>query len=74
LQSKIGNQKSAIYSVSVPFEDGTPRCRGSTVTACRERYVSLALLGRNMHTLGRILIAEQAPNSEAAMTRRKAAA
>ena len=53
--------------------NGLKRCRDRSQIGC-ERYVSLAILGRNMHTLGRILIAEQASKSEAAMTRRKAAA
>ena len=53
---------------------------GNAMKRCRdrseigfERYVSLAILGRNLHTLGRMLIASQAPDSEAAATRRKAA-
>jgi len=52
---------------------------GNAMKRCRdrseigfERYVSLAILGRNLHTLGRMLIAAQAPDSGAA-TRRKAA-
>ena len=53
---------------------------GNGMKCCRDRseigfdrYVSLAILGRNMQTLGRLLIAQQAPNSEAAATRRQAA-
>lgn len=37
-----------------------------------ERYVSLAILGRNMHTLGRRQITTEAADSVAASTRRKA--
>ena len=53
---------------------------GNAMERCRdrseigfERYVSLAILGRNMHTLGRRLIAKEAADSVAASTRRKAA-
>ena len=53
---------------------------GNGMKCCRdrseigfERYVSLAILGRNMLTLGRQVIAQEAPNSEAALTRRHAA-
>jgi transposase, IS5 family len=38
-----------------------------------ERYISLAILGRNLQTLGRLLIAKESPESEAAFSRRKAA-
>lgn len=47
------------------------RCRDRSEIGF-ERYVSLAILGRNLHTLGRMLIAAQAPDSAAA-TRREAA-
>jgi len=52
--------------------NGMQRCRDRSEIGC-ERYASLAILGRNLHTLGRMLIAEQAPDSTAASTRRKAA-
>jgi len=52
--------------------NGLERCRDRSEVGL-ERYVSLAILGRNLHTLGRLLIAQQAPDSEAARTRRKAA-
>jgi len=52
--------------------NGMKRCRDRSEIGF-ERYVSLAILGRNLHTLGRMLIAAQAPDSEAAATRRKAA-
>ena len=48
------------------------RCRDRSEIGF-ERYVSLAILGRNMLTLGRQVIAQEAPNSEAALTRRHAA-
>ena len=52
--------------------NGMERCRDRSELGF-ERYVSLAILGRNMHTLGRMLIAAEAANSLAASTRRKAA-
>ena len=52
--------------------NGMQRCRDRSEIGF-ERYVSLAILGRNLHTLGRMLISEQAPDSAAASTRRKAA-
>lgn len=52
--------------------NGLERCRDRTEVGF-ERYLALAILGRNLHTLGRLLIAQEAPDSEAARTRRKAA-
>ena len=53
---------------------------GNGMECCRdrseigfERYMSLAILGRNLQTLGRLLIAKESPESEAAFSRRKAA-
>jgi hypothetical protein len=48
------------------------RCRDHTEIGF-ERYLALAVLGRNLHTLGRLLIAQQTPKSLAAQSRRKAA-
>lgn len=39
-----------------------------------ERYLCLAILGRNLHALGRLLIARQSPESLAAQSKRKDAA
>jgi len=39
-----------------------------------ERYLCLAILGRNLHVLGRLLIAQQSPDSLAAHSKRKQAA
>ncbi len=52
--------------------NGLKRCRDCSEVGF-ERYLSLAILGRNLHTLGRLLIAEEAPTRKAALTRRKAA-
>lgn len=52
--------------------NGMQRCRDRSELGF-ERYVSLAILGRNLHTLGRMLIAKEATNSPAASSRRKAA-
>lgn len=51
--------------------NGMKRCRDLSEIGF-ERYVSLAILGRNLPTLGRMLIAAQAPDSAAASTGRKA--
>jgi hypothetical protein len=52
---------------------------GNAMKRCRdrselgfERYVQLGILGRNLHTLGRILIAQENDKSAAALSRRKA--
>jgi hypothetical protein len=39
-----------------------------------ERYLCLAILGRNLHVLGKLLIAQQSPDSLAAQSKRKDAA
>ena len=52
--------------------NGLKRCRDCSEVGF-ERYLSLAILGRNLHTLGRRLIAGEAPTRKAALTRRKAA-
>jgi hypothetical protein len=53
---------------------------GNALKRCRdhseigfERYMALAVLGRNLHTLGRLLIANENEKCEAAFSRRKAA-
>lgn len=48
------------------------RCRDRSEIGL-ERYMQLAILGRNLHTLGRLLIAKENDQSAAAQTRRKAA-
>jgi transposase, IS5 family len=50
--------------------NGLKRCRDRTVLGYR-RYVGLAILGHNLHTLGKLLLQRQAPRSPAAATRRK---
>ena len=52
--------------------NGLKRCRDHTEIGF-ERYLALGILGRNLHTLGRLLIAQQAPKSLAAQSQRKAA-
>ena len=52
--------------------NGLKRCRDCSEVGF-ERYLSLAILGRNLHTLGRLLIAEAAPTCKAALSRREAA-
>lgn len=48
------------------------RCRDRSEVGC-ERYLQLAILGRNLHTLGRMLIAREDQHAAAGHTRRKAA-
>lgn len=57
---------------ALQFGNGMERCRDRSEFGF-ERYSSLAILGRNMHTLGRLLIAGEFADSAAGSTRRKAA-
>jgi len=53
--------------------NGLKRCRDRSEKGF-ERYIGLGVLGRNLHVLGRLLIAREAPHSQAARSRRKQAA
>ena len=50
--------------------NGLERCRDRTEIGL-ERYVALGILGRNLHVLGKLLIAREDSASEAARTKRK---
>jgi len=50
--------------------NGLKRCRDRTEKGF-ERYIGLGVLGRNLHVLGKLLIAREAPQSQAAYSRRK---
>jgi transposase, IS5 family len=50
--------------------NGMKRCRDRSELGF-ERYAALAVLGRNLHTLGKLLLACEQPKSEAAATKRK---
>jgi hypothetical protein len=52
--------------------NGLKRCRDHTEIGF-ERYLGLAILGRNIHVLGKLLIARRNEQSAAAMSKRKAA-
>lgn len=52
--------------------NGLKRCRDKTELGL-ERYVALGLLGRNLHTLGKLLIAQEDALAKAAYSRRSAA-
>ena len=52
--------------------NGLKRCRDRSELGF-ERYLGLAILGRNIHTPGKLLIAERQPQSAAASSARKAA-
>ncbi len=53
--------------------NGLERCRDRTERGF-SRYVQLAMLGRNLHVLGKILIASESATCQAARSRRKKAA
>ena len=50
--------------------NGLKRCRDRSEKGF-ERYLGLGVLGRNLHVLGKLLIAREAPQSQAAYSRRK---
>ena len=52
--------------------NGLKRCRDRSEIGM-ERYLRLAILGRNLHTLGRMLIAREHSQAASGQTRRKAA-
>ena len=52
--------------------NGLKRCRDHSEIGF-ERYLGLAILGRNVHVLGKLLIARRAEQSAAALSKRKAA-
>jgi len=53
--------------------NGLKRCRDRSEVGF-DRYVALAILGRNLHTLGKLLISQQNTDSRASQTKRKAVA
>lgn len=53
--------------------NGLQRCRDRSELGF-DRYVALAVLGRNLHTLGKLLIAQEDRDCEAARSKRKQAA
>jgi len=53
--------------------NGVVRCRDRTEPGFA-RYIQLAMLGRNLHVLGKLLIARQDATCQAAHSRRKQAA
>ena len=53
--------------------NGLKRCRDHSELSF-DRYVVLAILGRNLHTLGKLLIAQHHADVEAAKSQRKSAA
>ena len=52
--------------------NGLKRCRDHSELGF-ERYLGLAILGRNIHVLGKLLIARQQAQSAAAFSKRKSA-
>ena len=53
--------------------NGLKRCRDRSEVGF-DRYVALAILGRNLHTLGKLLIRQQDADCQAATSKRKRAA
>jgi transposase, IS5 family len=53
--------------------NGLERCRDRTERGFA-RYIGLGVLGRNLHVLGKLLIAREAPGCQAAHSRRQSAA
>jgi hypothetical protein len=62
IESAIGGLQSG---------NGQKRCRDRGELGL-QRYLALGILGRNLHTFGRLLIQREAPDSEAAHTQRAA--
>jgi len=52
--------------------NGLQRCRDETEMGL-DRYVALGILGRNLHTLGKLLIAQENALAKAAYSKRSAA-
>lgn len=71
---KMRQRHSGIESAigALQSGNGLNRCRDSTERGFK-RYVALAVLGRNLQTLGRLLIAASHPDSNAAHSERQAA-
>lgn len=58
---------------AVQSGNGLERCRDRTELGFA-RYLSLGVLGRNLHVLGKLLVAASSPSSQAARSNRKSAA
>jgi IS5 family transposase len=69
---KARQSHPGIESATGAFQSGNglKRCRDRTEKGF-ERYIGPGVLGRNLHALGKLLIAREAPHSQAAYSRRK---
>jgi transposase, IS5 family len=63
--------ESAIHALQ--SGNGLNRCRDRSERGF-ERYIGLGVLGRNLHALGKLLIARESPDSAASISKRKSAA
>ncbi len=63
--------ESAIHALQ--SGNGLKRCRDRSERGF-ERYIGLGVLGRNLHALGKLLIARESPDSAASISKRKSAA
>jgi IS5 family transposase len=70
LRQKHPGIESAIGALQAG--NGLKRCRDHSEIGF-ERYLGLAILGRNIHVLGKLLIAQRAEQSKAAFSKRQAA-
>jgi transposase, IS5 family len=72
---RLRNRHSGIESAVGALQrgNGLKRCRDRSELGL-ERYLGLAVLGRNLQVLGRLLIAQEVPDAPAALSQRQAAA
>lgn len=70
LRQRHAGIESAIGALQ--SSNGLKRCRDGSEVGF-ERYLGLAILGRNIHVLGKLLIARRQEQSAAALSKRKAA-
>jgi transposase, IS5 family len=68
LRRRHAGIESAINALE--FSNGLERCRDKT-EAGYQRYVGIAILGRNLHVLGKLILSRRDPGCQAGASRRK---
>lgn len=68
LRRRHAGIESAINALE--FSNGLERCRDRTEIGY-ERYVGVAILGRNLHVLGKLILSKLVPDCQAGASRRK---
>jgi len=68
LRRRHAGIESAINALE--FSNGLERCRDKTENGY-QRYVGIAILGRNLHVLGKLILSKRDPDSQASASRRK---